>query len=146
MSKKVHMSMRGVPVDMEALMAKNEGAIALGNAKMNARGDIIGEGGQVITRREDLARTHQMKKQNNANVSLKPAIPDKFETPAEALARLAKAANDANASNNAAIVPDNFDFSPEEMKELESFEETNNFDDAETDNKGKKKRTIVEKD
>ena len=145
MSKKIHMSMRGVPVDMEALMSKHENDIALGNAQMNARGDIIGEGGQVITRREELARAHQLKKQANANVSLKPANPDKFETPAEALARIAKMAN--NKSQAAPVVPDEFDYTPEELKEMESFDNPEDFDDSDVENKNnKKKRTLVEKD
>lgn len=48
-------SNKGVPIDMTRYLAQNEGAIAVGNAKMNARGDIIGSRGQVVKPREQIA-------------------------------------------------------------------------------------------
>jgi hypothetical protein len=51
-------SFRGKSVDMNALLMKHEKQVALGNAKMNARGDIIGKGGKVIRKREDLIREY----------------------------------------------------------------------------------------
>lgn len=41
-------SMKGVEVDMSALAARNPNAIALGNGRMNARGDFINSRGEII--------------------------------------------------------------------------------------------------
>lgn len=51
-------SMRGVEINMAEFMAKNEGAVAVGNANMNARGDVIGKGGQVIKSRDEIAQEY----------------------------------------------------------------------------------------
>lgn len=48
-------SMRGEPIDMSRYLAQNEGLVAVGNAQMNARGDIIGPGGKIIKPREQIA-------------------------------------------------------------------------------------------
>lgn len=48
-------SYRGKPVDMVSLAKKYEKSIALGNAHMNGRGDILEHGKVVKTREEQLA-------------------------------------------------------------------------------------------
>jgi len=50
--------MQGVPVDMESLAAKNETMPAVGNVRMNARGDELGPGGVVVRKREDIVNDH----------------------------------------------------------------------------------------
>jgi|TARA_A200000159_G_scaffold15051_2_gene12403 hypothetical protein len=47
-------SMRGKEVDMEKLNLKNEELPAVGNAKVNARGDELGPGGKIIRTREEV--------------------------------------------------------------------------------------------
>lgn len=47
-------SYRGKEVDMVSLAKQNEKTVALGNAHMNAKGDILGKGGVVIKSREEL--------------------------------------------------------------------------------------------
>lgn len=87
--KKPTTSMRGRVIDMDALRAQNEEARAIGNGKMNARGDIVGLGGQIEVRREQIARDYYNRNPMAATqVSLKPAVPDMFETPDQAVARL----------------------------------------------------------
>jgi hypothetical protein len=54
MVKKVYRTMQGREIDMESLLAKNETMPAIGNAKMNARGDELGPGGKIIRKREDI--------------------------------------------------------------------------------------------
>jgi len=82
-------SMRGVEIDMDALSAANESSRAIGNGRMNARGDIMGAGGQIEVRREQIARDYYANNPQAAKqVSLKPALPDVFETPEEAMNRL----------------------------------------------------------
>jgi hypothetical protein len=81
--------MRGVMIDMDAMRAQNEEARAIGNAKMNARGDVLGQNGQIEVRREQIARDYYNSNPQAAKqVSLKPAVPDVFETPEQAVARL----------------------------------------------------------
>ena len=53
-----HRSMRGKIIDMNLLQKKNELTPAIGNAKMNARGDIIGKGGKIVKKREDIVKEH----------------------------------------------------------------------------------------
>lgn len=57
-------SMRGVEINMAALAAQHEDIIAVGNAKMNARGDIIGPGGRVEKPREQIAAEYYAKNPN----------------------------------------------------------------------------------
>lgn len=66
-------SRRGKKVDMNALLMKHEKDVALGNANMNARGDIIGRGGKVVTKREDLIREYH---QNDPKAVTKVSIHD----------------------------------------------------------------------
>lgn len=55
---KQHVSMRGKVVDMELIRKKNELTPAIGNAKVNARGDELGPGGKITRKREDIARDY----------------------------------------------------------------------------------------
>jgi hypothetical protein len=52
--RKVYRSMQGKQVDMETLAARNETMPAVGNVRMNARGDELGPGGTVVRKREDI--------------------------------------------------------------------------------------------
>lgn len=92
--KKRTLSMRGTHVDMDALRAMNEESPAIGNARMNARGDIMGQQGKIEVRREQIIQDYYKgKPQATQPVSLKSAKPDVFETPAEVMARMAAVAN-----------------------------------------------------
>ena len=57
-AKKQHRSMRGKNVDMDLLRKRNELTPAVGNARVNARGDELGPGGQIIKKREDVVAEH----------------------------------------------------------------------------------------
>lgn len=48
-----HFTYRGESIDMDMLKYQNQHQVALGNGKMNARGDIIGRGGTVIQTAEE---------------------------------------------------------------------------------------------
>ena len=52
--KKVYRTSNGRIVDMDLLRQKNELTPAVGNVKVNARGDELGPGGKIIRKREDL--------------------------------------------------------------------------------------------
>lgn len=47
-------TMQGKEVDMDKLMLQNELMPAVGNVRMNARGDELGPGGKVVKKREDI--------------------------------------------------------------------------------------------
>lgn len=47
-----HVSYRGQKIDMDLLRFQNSHQVALGNAQMNARGDILGKGGVIVKTRE----------------------------------------------------------------------------------------------
>ena len=52
--RKVYKTMQGKTVDMDLLRQRNELTPAVGNAKVNARGDELGPGGQIIKKREEV--------------------------------------------------------------------------------------------
>jgi len=54
-------SMRGKEIDMEKLNLKNETLPAVGNMKVNARGDEIGKGGKVVRTREEILKDYYKK-------------------------------------------------------------------------------------
>ena len=52
--RKTYKTMQGKAVDMDLLRKRNELEIAVGNAKVNARGDELGAGGKIVKKREDV--------------------------------------------------------------------------------------------
>lgn len=52
--RKLYRSMQGKIVDMELLAQKNELAPAIGNVRVNARGDELGPGGKIVRKREEI--------------------------------------------------------------------------------------------
>jgi hypothetical protein len=82
-------SMLGVTLDMGKYIAENEEMVALGNANMNARGDIVDKNGNVIKKREDIAAEYY---NNNPNavrqVGVKNLEKEVFKTPAEMVKEL----------------------------------------------------------
>ena len=52
-SKKIHRTANGKSVDMDLLRQRNELTPAVGNVKVNARGDQLGPGGKIIRTRDD---------------------------------------------------------------------------------------------
>lgn len=58
---KLYTTMQGRELDMEKLALQNELTPAVGNAKVNARGDELGPGGQIIRKREDILADYYAK-------------------------------------------------------------------------------------
>jgi len=46
-------TMLGREIDMDSLLEKNQLMPSVGNVRMNARGDELGPGGQIVKKRED---------------------------------------------------------------------------------------------
>ena len=48
---KIYKTARGKAIDMDKVKLTNEAAVAVGNMRVNARGDLLGSGKQVVTGR-----------------------------------------------------------------------------------------------
>lgn len=69
--RKQYRTMQGVNIDMDLLRQRNELTPAVGNVRVNARGDELGPGGKIIKKREEVLRDYY-----DDNVS-----PTEFEEP-----------------------------------------------------------------
>tara|TARA_B110000285_G_scaffold34193_1_gene36225 strand:- start:120 stop:524 length:405 start_codon:yes stop_codon:yes gene_type:complete len=54
----MYRTMQGRMVDIEKLRTANEGVQAVGNMNVNARGDVLGAGGQVVTSKETIIKQY----------------------------------------------------------------------------------------
>ena len=52
--RQVYRTMQGKEIDLDKLRMRNEMTVAVGNSRVNARGDELGPGGKIIKKREDL--------------------------------------------------------------------------------------------
>ncbi len=50
--------MQGRMIDIEKLRAANENVQAVGNMNVNAKGDVLGSGGQVVTSKEQVIKKY----------------------------------------------------------------------------------------
>ena len=56
--KRMYRTMQGRMVDIEKLRAANENVQAVGNMNVNARGDRLGPGGQIVTPKEKIIKKY----------------------------------------------------------------------------------------
>ena len=56
--KRMYRSMQGRMIDIEKLRAANESVQAVGNMNVNAKGDVLGAGGQVVTPKEQIIKKY----------------------------------------------------------------------------------------
>jgi hypothetical protein len=77
MANGVYKTMQGKEIDLDKLRIKNEMTLAVGNVKVNARGDELGPGGKIIKKREDVMTEYH----THAD-----ALPAKVVRPAKAVA------------------------------------------------------------
>ena len=76
--KKTYKSFQGKAVDMDTLRQRNELTPAVGNARVNARGDQLGAGGKIVRKREDVMRDYY-----NDNPTAAPDEVAQVEQPVE---------------------------------------------------------------
>jgi len=71
-------TMQGKEIDMDKLVRNNELVPAVGNMRVNARGDMIGPGGVIVKKREDVIaeyyETNPNAKTVNATVPAEPVV------------------------------------------------------------------------
>lgn len=73
-------SNRGVPIDFDALLAKAGDSTAVGNMRVNAQGDVLGKGGEIVQKNEDRVRAYY---KNNPRSSTASSL--KGDTPTQKL-------------------------------------------------------------
>lgn len=56
--KKTYRTANGKRIDLDQLIARNELTPAVGNARVNARGDEIGGGGKIVRKREEILKDY----------------------------------------------------------------------------------------
>lgn len=56
--RKTYTTARGKPIDLDLLMKRNELTPAVGNARVNARGDELGPGGKIVRKREEVVKEY----------------------------------------------------------------------------------------
>jgi hypothetical protein len=56
--KKVYRTMQGKTVDIDLLRQRNELTPAVGNVKVNARGDELGPGGKIVRKKEEVLKDY----------------------------------------------------------------------------------------
>lgn len=75
-------SNRGVPIDLDAMISSSQSSPAVGNMRVNAAGDLLGPGGEILQKSEDRVRgyyknnprssTVQTSLKGNSNAKLTP--------------------------------------------------------------------------
>ena len=66
--RQVYRSMQGKEVDMHKIVMQNEMTVAVGNVKVNARGDELGPGGKIIRKHEDVLQASAVAVPDQLNV------------------------------------------------------------------------------
>lgn len=79
-------TMRGKMIDWTKYAAQHEEQVAIGNGMMNARGDLIGQGGKVVKKRDEIAAEyHRSNPKAVKKVSIKDLDSEVFKTPTQAV-------------------------------------------------------------
>ena len=56
--KKMYRTMQGRMVDIDQLRSANESVQAVGNMKVNARGDVLGQSGKIVTPKAEVIKQY----------------------------------------------------------------------------------------
>lgn len=86
--RRVHYSALGEAVNMAELVAKHGDTVAIGDVRMNARGDLLDVNNQVVVARKQIEQeyyTNNPKGVKQKQVSLKAIQEDQLYTPQQAL-------------------------------------------------------------
>ena len=110
----VRRSNRGIQVDFDALIASQQASPAVGNMRVNAQGDVLGKGGEVVQKNEERVRAYYKNnpRSSTAAASLKGEMPAAKLTPDAPKTAEVKTAATGKANKPAAspiAEPDEFD-------------------------------------
>jgi len=56
--RRLYKTANGKQIDLDMLISRNELTPAVGNARVNARGDELGPGGQILRKREEVLKDY----------------------------------------------------------------------------------------
>jgi hypothetical protein len=70
-----HTSYRGVTIDMDTMRRENEKSVALGNMRVNAKGDQIGRNGVIVKTADQIARDNHRTQTAILSTGLKGQLP-----------------------------------------------------------------------
>ncbi len=56
--RKIYRTANGKNIDLDLLISRNELTPAVGNVRVNARGDELGPGGKIIRKKEDILKDY----------------------------------------------------------------------------------------
>ena len=102
--KRMYRTMQGRMVDIEKLRSANESVQAVGNMNVNARGDVLGSNGQVVTPKAEVIKKYyeqpkgkvsegpastKQKPAQQPQVEIKAVEPKKVATPKVATPKVA---------------------------------------------------------
>jgi hypothetical protein len=110
-------------VDIEKLRAANESVQAVGNMNVNARGDVLGAGGQVVTPKEQIIKKYY--EQPKGMVSDTPSrgkpMPAPKAEPVKTVQKMTPVAAKPAPKKTAAPQPKKVEVKPVESKPVETF-------------------------
>lgn len=107
----VHRTMKGVPIDMESIIIANGKKVAVGNMSVNARGDLLGQGGEILQTSSE--RTQQYYKGNPKavkDISLKDPVDEStlgIGAPKKEIAKVKKAKETILPDGSITLDPEN---------------------------------------
>ena len=89
--KRMYRTMQGKMVDIEKLRAANESVQAVGNMNVNARGDVVGPGGAIVTPKETVIKKYYERPKGRVDdtpVRAKTIPAPKIETPSKPVQKM----------------------------------------------------------
>ena len=126
--QKTYTSMQGKKIDMDLLRKKNELTPAVGNVRVNGRGDELGAGGKIIKKREDVVKDYY----NNSSspVADEPShLETTVATPAPVVAETTKTKTSSKKTSKAQQKVEATELSKEEQEMFDEWveDEDGNF-------------------
>ena len=89
--RKMYRTMQGRMVDIEKLRGANENVQAVGNMRVNARGDVLGPGGTIIKPKEKVMKEYYQtptdRAQDNPRIKTPPPKPKMAPQPKPVVAK-----------------------------------------------------------
>jgi hypothetical protein len=82
--KTIYRSMQGREIDMNKLINLNETTPAVGNMRVNARGDELGNGGKIVRKREEIIAASNPPTPVPDQINIRAAAPAPVVAPAPA--------------------------------------------------------------
>jgi hypothetical protein len=82
--KTIYRSMQGREIDMNKLINLNETTPAVGNMRVNARGDELGNGGKIVRKREEIIAASNPPPPVPDQINIRAAAPAPVVAPAPA--------------------------------------------------------------